>query len=203
MDGEGELVEFKNCKHISNVHYVTSVEGNKITYENCLFVDGDTCDGYYTKEDEGKVPGVSLDGLKKLFIPAVLQSYKAWAGTLAKDTFIIPSSFYGIIFINSYSHSISVTYTRLSGNVETKTLTGSAMLLIKQKQYYEDQYNVGRPKLQDRLDVISIDKNASIFTGMFNSYNYNGTNMSDITITKIDGVPNINTVPMNVEPLEN
>lgn len=66
LDGEGELVEFKNCKHISNVHYVTSVEGNKITYENCLFVDGDTCDGYYTDEDNGKVQTVNTDGSKSL-----------------------------------------------------------------------------------------------------------------------------------------
>lgn len=129
----------------------------------------------------------------------VMQSYKAWAGEKAKDTpYIIPTDFYGVIFVNSYSHSLSFTYTRLSGAVETQTLTASLMVIIKQKQYYEDQY---QSLIQDRLDVIALDRNASLFENLFSFKNFNGKAFSDITITKIDGVPNIIAIPMNTKPL--
>jgi hypothetical protein len=65
---EDYIVEFKSCKHISNVHLSeNSSEGTVINYEeNCRFVNGDTCDGYYTAEDNGKVQTVNTSGEKSL-----------------------------------------------------------------------------------------------------------------------------------------
>ena len=37
-------------------------EGVPIDYTNCTYVDGDTCDGYYTEEERGKVQTVTTDG---------------------------------------------------------------------------------------------------------------------------------------------
>lgn len=59
------IIEFLNCKHISNVHNV-NISNARFDYENCDWVDGDTCDGYYTEEDEGKVQTVNKDGSKSL-----------------------------------------------------------------------------------------------------------------------------------------
>lgn len=60
-----EVVEFNNCKHISNVHIMQGKDGG-ISYVNCDWVDGDTCDGYFTAEDNGKVQTVNTDGGKSL-----------------------------------------------------------------------------------------------------------------------------------------
>lgn len=53
-------VEFQHCSNISNVFNLT--EGVPINYSNCTYVDGDTCDGYYTEEEKGKVQTVTTDG---------------------------------------------------------------------------------------------------------------------------------------------
>ena len=61
---EGMLViaEFNSCSHISNVHNM-SREGNiTVDYDYCTYVDGDTCDDYYTAEDVGKVRAITADG---------------------------------------------------------------------------------------------------------------------------------------------
>ena len=52
------------CKHISNVHIDENVESKAIHYEDCLYVDGDTCDGFYTDEDAGKINVITSDGTK-------------------------------------------------------------------------------------------------------------------------------------------
>lgn len=53
-------VEFQHCSNISNVFNLT--EGVPIDYTNCTYVDGDTCDGYYTEAEQGKVQTVTTDG---------------------------------------------------------------------------------------------------------------------------------------------
>lgn len=62
---EEAIIEFNNCKHLSNIHKISAQIG-EIQYNNCSSVDGDTCDDYYTEEDEGKVRGVSTTGEKSL-----------------------------------------------------------------------------------------------------------------------------------------
>ena len=59
--------EFKNCKYLSNVFNYSAGTSEKVTihYNNCLFVDGNTCDGYFTSEDEDKVQVIKLDGTKQ------------------------------------------------------------------------------------------------------------------------------------------
>ena len=66
-------VEFKNCRYISNVRDISPEfdpshgEGKAvIDYVNCDWVDGDTCDGYYATEDNGKVQTVNTSGAKSL-----------------------------------------------------------------------------------------------------------------------------------------
>ena len=56
----GGGVEFVNCSHISNVYSV--YPDVPIDYYNCTFVDGDTCDGYYTEEQVGGVSLITDDG---------------------------------------------------------------------------------------------------------------------------------------------
>ena len=58
------VVEFIDCSHISNVFNTTPHV--PIDYVNCASVVGDTCDGYYTTEDIGKVESVTADGTKSL-----------------------------------------------------------------------------------------------------------------------------------------
>ena len=58
-------IEFYQCKHVSNVHNITPSIAT-IDYVDCTFVDGDTCDGYYTEEDKGKVQVVNTSGEKSL-----------------------------------------------------------------------------------------------------------------------------------------
>jgi hypothetical protein len=60
-------IEFINCKHLSNIHTISyGEEGSYVDYINCDWVDGDTCDGYYTEEDNGKVQTVNTSGEKSL-----------------------------------------------------------------------------------------------------------------------------------------
>ncbi len=60
------IAEFNSCSHISNVHNM-SPEGNiTVDYDNCTYVDGDTCDGYYTEEDAGKVALIEPNGKSML-----------------------------------------------------------------------------------------------------------------------------------------
>jgi hypothetical protein len=60
-----DIVEFRNCSNIRNIRTSTTF-GAPISYVNCDWVDGDTCDGYYTEEDVGKVKTVGRDGTKRL-----------------------------------------------------------------------------------------------------------------------------------------
>ena len=53
-------IDFLNCSHLSNIINTTPPE--EINYVNCQYVDGDTCDGYYTSEDVGKVKVITSDG---------------------------------------------------------------------------------------------------------------------------------------------
>ena len=58
--------DITNCENLTNIY------GNA-TYTNCTYVDGDTCDGYYTSEDAGKVQVITADGSKetKEYVPLV------------------------------------------------------------------------------------------------------------------------------------
>lgn len=58
--GSAYQVDFLRCKHLSNIHALSS--DVIINYENCIFVDGETCDGFYTEEDVGKVRVITTDG---------------------------------------------------------------------------------------------------------------------------------------------
>lgn len=66
--GHDSDVEFQSCKNISNVRNLTPTFAS-IKYNGCTFVDGDTCDGYYTSADVGKVKTITNDGTTQLISP--------------------------------------------------------------------------------------------------------------------------------------
>lgn len=59
-DDSESILEFNNCEHISNVYRTYS--NMVVNYVNCTSVVGDTCDGYYTEAEKGKVQTVTTDG---------------------------------------------------------------------------------------------------------------------------------------------
>lgn len=64
LDTESKIVEFRNCKHLENIHNMRNYPEAQINYVDCIRVDGDTCDNYYTTEDDGKVHVITTDGSK-------------------------------------------------------------------------------------------------------------------------------------------
>ena len=195
-DGD-TAIEFSSCTNISNVHLAGNVQ-ETITYSNCRFVDGETCEGYYTAEDAGKVPSVSLDGIKALLLPNTIAANKAWGGTLAKDSFTIPKDEYGLFVVVANECRISFqTQNSFNGTLEDRSYTGSITLILRYKQAYQDQYN--NDLVREAIDIISIDTtNAQIPQFLYTQLRELN---SDITITRIVGVPNIVRFAMNTKVL--
>lgn len=83
-------IDFENCRHISNVH---GPLGTVINYKNCIYVDGDTCDGYYTAEDEGKLQVITNDGTFETFPleKGEGESSIQFINTPTEDAILIPS----------------------------------------------------------------------------------------------------------------
>ena len=59
------LFDYYTIKGAYSATNVTSYE-DILNYVDCFKVDGDTCDGYYTEEDVGKVQTVNTSGEKSL-----------------------------------------------------------------------------------------------------------------------------------------
>lgn len=55
LDGSEGVAEFNNCSHLSNIECYG-------TYDECLYVDAETCRGFVPAEDYGKVRTLSDDG---------------------------------------------------------------------------------------------------------------------------------------------
>lgn len=195
--GDDTAVEFSYCTNISNVHLAVNVQ-ETITYSNCRFVDGETCEGYYTAEDAGKVPSVSFNGAKALLLPNTIAANKAWGGTLAKETFTIPQNEYGLFVVVADECRISFqTKGTFNGTIQDRSYTGSITLILRYKQAYEDQYN--SDVVREAIDIISIDTTNALIP-QFKYTQLRDLN-SDITITRIEGVPNIVRFAMNTKVL--
>lgn len=193
--GEDIAIEFDACSAISNVKY-TGEASEQISYNNCTFVDGFSCEGYYAGTDADMAPGISLDGSKKLLLPNLIVANKAWAGTLAKDTYTIPQDEHGVFFIASNECKVSFQRKNpFTGVLEDKEYTGSLIMIFRYAQAYEDQYNAVN---EDAIDILLINN-----TSLIPSFTYNQLRNlnSDITITRVQGVPNIIRMPMNTKLL--
>lgn len=118
--GSAYQVDFYRCKHLSNIHALSS--DVIINYEDCSCVVGDTCDGYYTEENVGKVKQVTTNGedsfvdvVEKVTTPATFRRVYAIDETGTQDVISIDNGYTseedvmeGGVAIRNENHSIYI-----------------------------------------------------------------------------------------------
>ena len=191
-DNLSSFLEFTNCSYISNVRDISPKfdpsfgEGkNVIDYLDCTFVDGDTCDGYYTAEDEGKIPRINLEGLKDLILPSLISACYVGAG-ITEQT--IGEHDYGVYLLSSYNCTIKYkTRHYTTGEEAEQEFIGGTIVMFKYPLRYKwgSSINVVRNCLQ--LFIFGHEDGT---TWAAKQHDLG----SDITITGDDGNGNTNSV---------